>query len=161
MSKNRVKLNICGTDYVITSEDDADYILSVGKEVDKEMSNILKDNTRVSVTMAAVLTALQYCDKLRKSVESTDNMRIQIKDYLEDSSRSRLEAEEARREIERMKREVKTLKNRLEEKDKQKNKKEDNPDVPQPISKPDKKQKNEKVENISLFDKENTKEDNK
>ena len=137
---------------VITSEDEADYIVAVGKEVDEEMGAILKNNTRVSVTMAAVLTALQYCDKLHKSIESSDNMRVQIKDYLEDSSKSRMEAEEARREIERMKREIKTLKNRLEEKDKKTKKRVENPDVPEPISRPFDKESQKGEETLNLFD---------
>ena len=59
--------------------------------------------------MAAVLAALDYCDEAVKATESADNLRSQIKDYLEDSSQARMEAEEARREIEKLKKEVQTL----------------------------------------------------
>lgn len=117
MAKNRVSLTICGTDYIITSDDDTDYIISIGKEVDQEMGHILKNNTRISVTMAAVLAALQYCDKARKTEQSADHLRTQIKDYLEESANARMEADEARRELERMKREVQTLRTRLLEYD--------------------------------------------
>ena len=75
----------------------------------------MKGNPRLSVTMAAVLAALDYCDESVKSTESADNLRSQIKDYLEDSSQARMEAEEARREIEKLKKEVQTLRARLEE----------------------------------------------
>ena len=117
MAKNRVSLTICGTDYVITSDDDTDYIISIGKEVDREMDNILKNNTRISITMAAVLTALQYCDKARKADESADHLRTQIKDYIEESANARMEVDEVRRELERMKREVQTLRTRLSDYD--------------------------------------------
>lgn len=67
--------------------------------------------------MAALITALSYCDDAHKASSGADNLRSQIKDYLEDSSRSRMEAEEARREIDRMKREIQTLRARLSDKD--------------------------------------------
>ena len=60
------------------------------------------------------LAALDYCDEAVKATESADNLRSQIKDYLEDSSQARMEAEEARREIEKLKKEVQTLRGRLE-----------------------------------------------
>ena len=113
MSKNRVKLNICGTECVVASDDDESYIRSIGTEVEKSIDTITQKNDRVSLTMAALITALSYCDEYHKANSGADNLRSQIKDYLEDSSRSRMEADEARREIERMKREIQTLRSRL------------------------------------------------
>ena len=66
------------------------------------------------VRLAAVLAALDYCDEAVKATESADNLRSQIKDYLEDSSQARMEADEARRENEKLKKEVQTLRSRLE-----------------------------------------------
>ncbi|WP_444642779.1 cell division protein ZapA [Caproiciproducens sp. R1] len=115
MSKNRVKLNICGCECVISSDDSESYVRSIGDEVEKAMDDITGKNERVSITMAAVITALRYCDEAHKSAGGADNLRSQIKDYLEDSSHARMEAEEARREIERLKREIQTLRARLSE----------------------------------------------
>lgn len=119
MSRNRIVLNICGTDCAIFSDDDEGYIRSVGVEVDKAITGILHHNDRISVTMAAMLTALNYCDMNHKATEGADSLRTQIKDYLEDSSRARLEAEESKREVERLKREIQTLRTRLEEQSKE------------------------------------------
>ncbi|MBE6753959.1 MAG: cell division protein ZapA [Ruminococcaceae bacterium] len=115
--KNKVKVNICGADYFLTSEDDESYIRSVGDEVDRRMSTILEENQRVSTTMAAVLCALSYADECRKASDASDNLRVQIKEYLEDSQRSRLEADEAKREVERLRRELQALRLRLAELD--------------------------------------------
>ena len=41
-------------------------------------------------------------------------MRLQIKDYLEDAAKARIECEEQKREIERLKREIASLKTRLD-----------------------------------------------
>ena len=59
---------------------------------------------------AAVITALGYLDELKKSTSGADNMRAQIKDYLEDAAKAKLAAEEARREVERLRREIGYLK---------------------------------------------------
>ena len=53
---------------------------------------------------------LGYLDELKKSTSGADNMRAQIKDYLEDAAKAKLSAEEARREVERLRREIGYLK---------------------------------------------------
>ncbi|WP_283609651.1 cell division protein ZapA [Faecalispora anaeroviscerum] len=113
MNKIKVRLNICGTECTLTSEDNETYVLALGDEVEKSIQSIMSKNDRVSLTLAAIITALSFCDESKKAVAAADNLRSQIKDYLEDSSRSRLEADEARREIERMKQEIQTLRARL------------------------------------------------
>ncbi|MCL2486161.1 MAG: cell division protein ZapA [Oscillospiraceae bacterium] len=113
----KVKLNICGSEYYITSEDEEIYIRSIGDEVDKRMTEMLEGNARVSTTMAAVLCALSYADDCHKANDAADNLRAQIKEYLEDSQRSRLEADEAKREVERLRRELQGLRLRLAEMD--------------------------------------------
>lgn len=117
MERNRVRLNILGADYLISTEENEEYVRSIGMEVEKRINSTVEDNSRISAMMAAVLIALDYCDEAKKAVASADNLRSQIKDYLEDSSRARMEADEARREIERMKKEIQTLRMRLAESD--------------------------------------------
>ncbi|MDR1565607.1 MAG: cell division protein ZapA [Oscillospiraceae bacterium] len=113
----KVRVNIRGVDYTIVSDDNEEYILSIGNEIDKKLTQMIESNSKISTTTAAVLCALSYCDESRKSGENADNLRSQVKDYLEDSSRSRVEAEDARREIDRLKRELQTLRARLAELD--------------------------------------------
>lgn len=115
--KNKVKLTICGGDYYITSDDDDSYIRSIGDEVDRRMNEMLAENQRVSTTMSAVLCALSYADDCHKANAAADNLRSQIKEYLEESQRSRLEADEAKREVERLRRELQGLRLRLAELD--------------------------------------------
>lgn len=117
MGKNKVKVSICGAEYVLVTDDDESYVKSVADEVEKYMNEVMKSNPHVSMAMAAVLAALSFGDDRKKAVSNADNLRSQIKDYLEDSSHARTEADEARREIERMKREIQTLRMRLSEPD--------------------------------------------
>ncbi len=115
MSKNRMKLNICGTDYVIISDETEEYMKSIADEVSNEMDEVLKTNVRVSVVMAAALTALKYCDESKKYMNDADNLRTQIKDYLEEAVGARMQADEARKDVLRLEGEIEDLKVKLKE----------------------------------------------
>ena len=62
---------------------------------------------------AAVLVALDNADASKKATASADNLRAQIKDYLEESARARMEVDVARREVERLNREISDLRDKL------------------------------------------------
>ena len=112
MAKNRVHLKIGGSAYTVLTDDAPEYVEELAEELDKEMRSIINENPSLSVTQAAVLTALDKADTCKKSTASSDNLRAQIKDYLEDSARARMEVDVARREIERLNREISSLRER-------------------------------------------------
>lgn len=85
MPANKIKLEICGSNYVIATTDTEEYVLSLAEKLDSDMTQMLASNPTASVTTAAVITALGYLDELKKSTSGADNMRAQIKDYLEDA----------------------------------------------------------------------------
>ncbi len=116
MEKNRVTLRICGNSYTILTEDNPDYVEELGELIDKEMKQIGNESPSLSMTQCAVLVALDRADACKKATASADNLRAQIKDYLEDSARARMEVDVARREIERLNREISNLRNRLADK---------------------------------------------
>lgn len=122
MSKHSVRLTICGTECVVASEDGEAYVRSVAKEVQDRMAALQAANTHASATVTGIVAALSYCDDCRKATAEAEHLRGQIRDYLEDSSRARMEAEEAKKEIARLKKEIATLRARLGE----------NPDAPAP-----------------------------
>jgi len=113
MDKNRVTIKICGSSYTIVSEDDPDYVEELGEFIDKEMKAVSQGAPTLSTTQCAVLVALDQADACRKATASADNLRAQIKDYLEDSARARMEVDVARREIERLNKENSNLRSRL------------------------------------------------
>ena len=108
-AKHRVKLDICGTEYIIASDEPESYVLELGAELDRSMRALMNNDPRISTTMAAVLTAITAQDEARKAHASADNLRSQIKEYLSDNARARSEADEARREAERLRRELNDL----------------------------------------------------
>lgn len=113
MEKNRVILRIGGLSYTIITEDDPEYVEELGELINKEMKAINNETPTLSTTQCAVLVALDQADACKKATASADNLRAQIKDYLEDSARARMEVDVARREIERLNKEISNLRNRL------------------------------------------------
>lgn len=106
MPANKIKLEICGASYVIATTDTEEYVLSLAEKLDADMNQMMTNNPSASIATAAVITALGYLDELKKSTSGADNMRAQIKDYLEDAAKAKLELEEERREVERLRREL-------------------------------------------------------
>ena len=105
MDKERVKLTICGNDYVIYTSEEPEYVKNLGAELDETITKIMNENNCLSVTQAAILASLNYADEAAKATSDADNLRSQIKEYLEDSQRSKLEAEVARKELENLRKE--------------------------------------------------------
>ena len=110
MAANRVKLTICGANYVIVSEDEESYVQELGTRLDEDMNELMTKNQAISVTGAAVLKALDYLDELRKATMSADNMRGQVRAYLEDAAKARLATQEAQQEIARLRRQIEQMK---------------------------------------------------
>lgn len=113
MNKNRVQVKIGGASYTIITEDDPEYVENLAEQINDEIRSICNSNQSLSMTQAAVLVALDQLDACKKASASSDNLRVQIKDYLEESARARMEVEVARREVERLNREISDLRNRL------------------------------------------------
>ena len=91
----------------------ADTFMALGDELDAALTKTLRENSRLSVTQAAILAALEYADMYKKAEVSADNLRGQIKEYLEDSARSKMDAEIAKREVERLTRELQNAQAKL------------------------------------------------
>lgn len=100
---NKVKLTVCGIDYFITTDESVEYTENLGKKIDERMGQILRSGALVTMTQAAVLTALETADELSKSESEVQNLRSQMKDYLEDSAKAKSERDYYKRELERVK----------------------------------------------------------
>ena len=113
MATSKVRLNICGSSYVVNTSESEDYRQNLADRLNLDMNELMASSNSVSITTAAVMTALNYRDELEKASGSADNMRRQIKDYLEDAASAKMAAEEARRENASLKRRVDELERRL------------------------------------------------
>ena len=113
MATSKVRLNICGSRYLVNTSESEDYMKNLADRLNLDMNELMASSNSVSITTAAVMTALNYRDELEKASGSADNMRRQIKDYLEDAASAKMAAEEARRENASLKRRVDELERRL------------------------------------------------
>ena len=113
MATSIVRLNIFGSSYVVITSESEDYMKNLADRLNLDMNELMASSNSVSITTAAVMTALNYRDELEKASGSADNMRRQIKDYLEDAASAKMAAEEARRENASLKRRVDELERRL------------------------------------------------
>ena len=105
LEKNKVKVTIAGVDYALTTEETPEYTTMLAAEIDEKMKELRAVNPFIST--AAVLIALDYANSAKKAEQSADNLRAQIKDYLEDASQSKSERDFYKREIDRLKTEQK------------------------------------------------------
>ena len=112
MPVTKVKLTICGSNYIVSTTDSEEYVNQLAERLDTDMTEIMTQNPSASVAASAVIRALSYLDELNKNASSTDNMRAQIKDYLEDAAKAKLEAENARRQVEKLTAELEAMKAR-------------------------------------------------
>ena len=98
---NRVVVNICGEEYTFIAEESASYMQRVGAYEGDKMQEVLS-STKVGRTDAAVLTAANIADELFKSQAAAEQLRGQIKGYLDEASKAQSEVSELKREIFRL-----------------------------------------------------------
>ena len=96
--ENKITVNICGEDYTFVAEETPSYMQKVAAMVDAKMGEILKAS-HVSRTDAAVLTAVNLADEFLKNQGTAENLRAQLKGYLDEANRAKNELSESKREI--------------------------------------------------------------
>ncbi|NLC68803.1 MAG: cell division protein ZapA [Clostridiaceae bacterium] len=98
MNKNRVVLRIAGMDYAIRGLEPEEYMHKLGIYVDKKMTEIMKNNVKLSTNMAAVLTALNVADDYAKAQENIERLMNDINGLKEEIQRIKAENERMRKE---------------------------------------------------------------
>ena len=94
---NRVVITICGEEYTLVADETSAYMQKVGSCVSDKMTE-----AKVGRTDAAVLTAVNLTDELFKSQAAAEQLRSQIKGYLDEASKAQAEVSELKREIFRL-----------------------------------------------------------
>lgn len=95
---NKVTMNICGQEYTLVADESAAYMEKVGALVDEKMRQVL-DALHVSQTDAAVLAAVNLADELLKNQAAAENLRRQVKNYLDEANQAKNEASELKRQL--------------------------------------------------------------
>ena len=96
--KNRVAVTIAGQEYTLVGTEDAGYTEKVAAHVDEKVREVMV-SARVSLVDGAVLAAVNIADEYFKEVEAAENLRRQLKEYLEEATKLKMELSGAKREI--------------------------------------------------------------
>lgn len=113
MELSKARIRIGGADYLLTTDGDVNYLRDIADEVDIVMTELMKENHRLSMNQAAVLCALRFADEMHKADEKSLTIRKEIQAYMEDASKAKTDAEVSRREVDRLNKEIHNLKNEL------------------------------------------------
>lgn len=111
--KNEVTVKIFNREFHLMTDETKEYTDRIAKDLNEKMMQLLRDKTTLSAQDAAALVALECYDEMVKAKEEADQIRIQIKDYADDSSNTRLKAEESQKEIERLKEKIAQMEKEL------------------------------------------------
>lgn len=98
---NRVVVSICGEEYTFVAEESAAYMQKVGSYVSDKMNEVL-NSAKVGRTDAAILTAANIADELFKAQAAAEQLRGQIKGYLDEAGKAQAEVSELKREVFRL-----------------------------------------------------------
>ena len=103
-------VKIANMELQIYSSETQEYTESIAAEVNEKISEIMGDNLSISIITAALLAAMDYCDELNKFKAGADNMRMQLKAYMDEASKAAAERDEARRLADKFKNDLLALK---------------------------------------------------
>ena len=105
---NRVVISICGEEYTFIADESAAYMQKVGSYVSEKMEEVL-NSAKVGRTDAAILTAANIADELFKAQTASEQLRSQIKGYLDEAGRAQSEVSELKREVFRLQQRLDSL----------------------------------------------------
>jgi len=95
--KNKVEVRIAGKDYTLIGDESEEYIQKVALYMDKKINEIMRLNSKLSTSMASILSAINVADDYFKACENVISLSKELK--------------EAKDEIERLKEENRRLLN--------------------------------------------------
>ena len=71
---------------IVTDESEA-YMKKLVERVDTRLKSIISSNPKLDKDSAAILASLDYCDEEYKLRQKLEDVKEQIKDYIEDTAR--------------------------------------------------------------------------
>lgn len=110
MEKKKVTVFVAGQKLNLITTESEKYVTDIAQKVDTAVNSMFA-SSNMSREKCAVMAALDFCDDEAKARVALNELKEQIKDYIEDSSKLRTENEELKAEIEKLKAEKQELLN--------------------------------------------------
>lgn len=85
---SKVTVMLDGRRYRLAAEEDSEYMLEIANFVNQEMAKVRSGNQYRSGVDCATLTALNLADTLYKERASTEDLRAQLKQALDDAQKA-------------------------------------------------------------------------
>lgn len=111
----KIKVMICGKDYVMQTAQSPNYVYGLARSLENKISELM-DKLKVSQHTAAIMAALSTLDDLDKANERIQEMTEQMKEYVDEAGRVRMERDAALKEIDAMRSRIERLENALKQK---------------------------------------------
>ena len=92
--QNKVRVEICGSRYVVSSNEPVEYVKRLANTIESKVKTYMDSSPNVTLTDAYFLALLSYADLYEKSEQNADHIRSQLTEYLEDSTRAKLEIDQ-------------------------------------------------------------------
>ncbi len=110
MEKKKVTVFVAGQKLNLITTESEKYVTDIAQKVDTAVNSMFA-SSNMSREKCAVMAALDFCDDEAKARIALNELKEQIKDYIEDSLKLRTENEELKAEIEKLKAEKQELLN--------------------------------------------------
>jgi len=95
---NRVTVTVDGRSYTLIAAEEEAYVQKVAAYVDNQVQSVIQ-GAKVSSVDGATLAAINIADQYFKEMATSENLRRQLKEYLEEGAKQKLEISELKREI--------------------------------------------------------------
>lgn len=102
MEKKKITVFVAGQKLTLITEESEKYVNDIATKVDTAINSMFA-STNMSKERCAVMVALDFCDDETKARAMMNDIKEQIKDYIEDSAKLREENEELKIKIEKLK----------------------------------------------------------
>ena len=108
MEKNKITVFVSGHKLTLITEESEKYVTDIASKVETAI-NSLFSASNMSKEKCAVMAALDFCDDEFKSRMTLNEVKEQVKEYIEDTAKLRAENEALKAEIEKIKGEKEEL----------------------------------------------------
>lgn len=99
---NKVKINVCGMNYSIITDNEADFVMDIAAKLDKNIRETMSNNPGMDLRMASVFCALEAYEERAKSETAVDNLRQSLKSYMDENSKLKESRDDAAREADNL-----------------------------------------------------------
>lgn len=103
MEKNKVTISVRNQKYTVIATESPEDIKALANVVDSKVSALMGPGSRISLTEALVLTALDIANEARRSEELVMKLKGEMAGYLEDVEKVMIERDKLKRELEKLK----------------------------------------------------------